>query len=464
MFTVSALLISKTNDDFSYYHLPFTKYLTEHKIIFGMGHLNHGYNLLSSLFFLNSIFYLPKIEFYSFHFTIIFFLIFFNFFVLNEIFNSKNNEIINFLYLLSFTYFNLSFNRLAEYGTDKPGQLLIVILVIKLLQIVSFEKKENQVKQILFLIPLLAYSITLKTYFLPYILLAFVIFILKTKPEYVLKNIFVSKSFLLFIFSIIIYFLHHFISTGCLISPLPTTCLGEYFNLSWARKTSDMTDLSIWLEQWAKAGAGPNFRVSNVLEYISYFNWVHNWINKYFINKFLEQLLLLFSSIIVIFLLSKSFKFKKEINNINKNIFYYYSLIIIIFLIWFFNHPTLRYGGYAVVFLILSVPISLLFFKYKNNNFFEKRIKFLVLFVIIVFNIKNITRIENELKRGDHYKFTNFPFYAIKEKNFKKYETESGLIIYSAHHCWGVPTPCGNINEKIYVNKKNNYYFINKRK
>ena len=307
LFTVSALLISKTNDDFSYYHLPFTKYLTEHKIIFGMGHLNHGYNLLSSLFFLNSIFYLPKIEFYSFHFTIIFFLIFFNFFVLNEIFNSKNHEIIKFLYLLSFTYFNLSFNRLAEYGTDKPGQLLIVILVIKLLQIVSFEKKENQVKQILFLIPLLAYCITLKTYFLPYILLAFVIFILKTKPEYVLKNIFVSKSFLLFIFSIIIYFLHHFISTGCLISPLPTTCLGDYFNLSWARKTSDMTDLSIWLEQWAKAGAGPNFRVSNVLEYISYFNWVHNWINKYFINKFLEQLLLLFSSIIVMFFIIKKF-------------------------------------------------------------------------------------------------------------------------------------------------------------
>ena len=133
-------------------------------------------------------------------------------------------------------------------------------------------------------------------------------------------------------------------------------------------------------------------------------------------------------------------------------------------MIWFFNHPTLRYGGYAVVFLILSVPISLLFFKYKNNNFFEKRIKFLVLFVIIVFNIKNITRIENELKRGDHYKFTNFPFFSIKEKNFKKYETESGLIIYSAHHCWATPTPCGNINEKIYVNKKNNYYFINKRK
>ena len=47
----SALLISKTHDDFSYYHLPFTKYLTEQKVIFGIGNLQHGFKLISSLFF-----------------------------------------------------------------------------------------------------------------------------------------------------------------------------------------------------------------------------------------------------------------------------------------------------------------------------------------------------------------------------------------------------------------------------
>ena len=44
IFMFSILLISKTHDDFSYYHLPFTKFLTENNIIFGMGHLNLGYN------------------------------------------------------------------------------------------------------------------------------------------------------------------------------------------------------------------------------------------------------------------------------------------------------------------------------------------------------------------------------------------------------------------------------------
>ena len=64
----SALLISKTHDDFSYYHLTFTKYLTEQKVIFGMGIIGHGYKLLSSLFFLNSTFYLPFIDYFSFDF------------------------------------------------------------------------------------------------------------------------------------------------------------------------------------------------------------------------------------------------------------------------------------------------------------------------------------------------------------------------------------------------------------
>ena len=102
----SAVLISKTHDDFSYYHLPFTKFLTENKIIFGLGNLAHGYNYISSLFFLNSTFYLPFIEYYSFHFSIIYFLIFFNFYLLKEIFFDKNHEITKLLYIFGF-YFSI---------------------------------------------------------------------------------------------------------------------------------------------------------------------------------------------------------------------------------------------------------------------------------------------------------------------------------------------------------------------
>ena len=454
----SALLISKGHDDLSYYHLPFTKYLTEQKIIFGMGHLNHGYNLLSSLFFLNSTFYLPLIEYYSFHFSALFFLIFFNFFILKEIFFNKNHEIINFLYILSFAYFNLSFNRIAEYGTDKAGQLLIVILIIKLFAIISFNK--NKIENILYLIPLLAFCISLKTYFIPYVLLGLILFFLDKKLFKNLKIIFLSKSFVFFFLSLVIYFFHHFISTGCFISPLAFTCFGD--NVFWARDVNHIKGLAVWLEQWSKAGAGPNFRVDNLMEYIKGINWVGNWIEKYFLEKFLDQLAILFFSFILIFVIFKKFELKKIKSILDKRILYFYSIILIIFFIWFFNHPTLRYGGYPIVFLTLSIPISFLFFVCSNKKYIERKFKFFVLFIIILFNLKNINRIDNEFNRNDMFKFVNFPFYTIKEKEFKKNEFDSGLIIYSAHHCWSTPTPCGHVDEKTRVYKKNGYFFINK--
>ena len=130
-----------------------------------MGNIGHGYNLISSLFFLNSIFYLPFIEFYGFHFSLLLYLIFFNFFLLKEIFSDKNHEIIKILYLLAFTFFNLSFNRFAEYGTDKVGQILIVLLVIKLFQFICLEKDKLKINNLLHILPLFGLCISLKTYF-----------------------------------------------------------------------------------------------------------------------------------------------------------------------------------------------------------------------------------------------------------------------------------------------------------
>ena len=146
----------------------------------------------------------------------------------------------------------------------------------------------------------------------------------------------------------------------------------------------------------------------------------------------------------------------------DKKLIFFYILILIIFLTWFSKHPTLRYGGYAIVFLIISVPVSVLISNLKTRNFFNKRLKFFTIFVIIVFNFKNINRIGKEIERGDHYKFQDFPFFALKEKDYKIYDYEAGLKIYSAHHCWSTPTPCGQVNERVYVKKFKNYYFIHK--
>ena len=150
---------------------------------------------------------------------------------------------------------------------------------------------------------------------------------------------------------------------------------------------------------------------------------------------------------------------------LEKKIYIFYTLILAIFFIWFTKHPTLRYGGYSIVFLTLSIPIALIYQKIVNKDFFEKRLKFLILLIIVIFNIKNFYRISDELERTDYYKFDNFPFFAIPDKKFISENTPSGLTIYKTDgHCWGTPSPCtqslGKFNYEI--EKKNGYYFFNR--
>jgi len=463
IFLFSILLISKTHDDFSYYHLPFTKFLTENHIIFGMGHLNLGYNFLSSLFFLNSTFYLPFIELYSFHFSIIFFLIFFNYFLLETILLKNTNLFLKYFYLLTFIFFNVSFNSLAEFGMDKSGQLLIVILIIKLFEIIIFNEKKK-LDQILFLIPLLGLCISIKTYFLTYVILSFSIFLIDKSYLKNIKFILFSRSFFTFFVILLITFSHHFISTGCLISPLPYLCFDDYF--SWSRSIDDVKGLSIWLEQWSKAGAGPDFRVDDELKYIQNFNWVPHWFEKYFIVKFLDQIAILTVSIIFILLFLKKFSFSNNKIFFKRKLSFFYFIIIAIFYIWFTQHPTLRYGGYSIFYLLIAFPISIIFYKLDNKKEYQKNIKFLIIFIFIIVNIKNFNRINNEIERNDIYSFKNFPFFSIEKKDYTKKKFKSGLIIYSAHHCWATPTPCGNINDfnNLSVKEKKGYNFIQMKK
>lgn len=459
---ISAVLISKTHDDFSYYHLPFTKYLTEHKVIFGMSNIEHGYKLLSSLFFLNSLFYLPFIDYFAFHFSSIYFLIFFNFFLIKEIFFRKNHEIINFLYLFALIFFNLSFNRIAEFGTDKAGQILIVILSIKILHITCYNDNKKEFNDYLILLPLISFCISLKTYFLPYTLLGVLLIFFKKKIYINFKVITFSNFFWLSIFFLIIYFLHHFISTGCLISPISQTCFGDY--LKWAPTENSFNRLSIWLEQWAKAGAGPDFRVENPLLYIQKFNWLSRWYENYFIGKFSDQLLLISFIFITIFLFTKKLRLKSKSLGINKEYLVFCFIIFLIFFIWFFKHPQLRYGGYAIVFLIISIIFSNFYFKFTNKVNNKKNIRNLLILTVIIFNFKNFTRINNEFNRTDYYRFDNFPFYSIYDKKFIQEKHSTGLTIYKTNgHCWNVPSPClGKLTKKLSVKKINGYYFLYK--
>ena len=95
------ILMHKTHDDFFYYHFPYTISLIEFKKIFGVGNLEHGFRTPSSIFYLNSLFYLPILEKSLINSGAIFFLIFSNIFLIQKIFNQLKNKKYNFILILS---------------------------------------------------------------------------------------------------------------------------------------------------------------------------------------------------------------------------------------------------------------------------------------------------------------------------------------------------------------------------
>ena len=120
-----------------------------------------------------------------------------------------------------------------------------------------------------------------------------------------------------------------------------------------------------WYQLWSKGGASPNYVVDNA-DYISSFNWLSNWIDVYFFNKVVDFLLGLTFLIIIIFSLffKKNFNFKSFSN---KKIIFLYLILILLFVEWFYNHPSLRYGGYHLIALLIFVPSAL---------FLDSKVKF----------------------------------------------------------------------------------------
>ena len=53
-----SLLISKNHDDFPYYHFVYTYNLTQFDLNIGIGQFNHGFRTPSSIFYINSLFFL----------------------------------------------------------------------------------------------------------------------------------------------------------------------------------------------------------------------------------------------------------------------------------------------------------------------------------------------------------------------------------------------------------------------
>jgi hypothetical protein len=452
IFFLLSLFLSKNNEDFPYYHLAFTINLVESNTIIGIGNFNPAYRTASSLFYYHSLMYLPYIKYYLFHSSGVIILTFASFFFINNFYLIKTyhkNKFIKILCALIFTFVVLTFSRIAEYGTDRAGQIIVFMLIITILQIIN--KKEIDLDKSKSAILLILYVITVKAYFIVYSLFLLIVFI-KFKISEILKLIKNNYFFfLLTLFFMLMYFLSNLLNSGCLVYPLIFTC---FENLSWTAPLENIIQNSQWFELWAKAGATPNYIVDDRENYIKFLNWFPNWISNYFFTKGSDFILIILSISLIFFLFFKNLS-ERKINEVPKYKYkYVYFILILLFIIWFNKHPDLRYGGYAIVTLLFFVPVSIFLSKFnikkkKIVNFYA----YIILFVLIVFNLKNILRIHSEFNRTDRYQFKDFPFFYIEKVEFTQFKiNETTIVNFPINNfCWSVSFPCVEEYNKLQV-------------
>tara|TARA_B110000967_G_C18720402_1_gene477320 strand:- start:81 stop:689 length:609 start_codon:yes stop_codon:yes gene_type:complete len=174
--------------------------------------------------------------------------------------------------------------------------------------------------------------------------------------------------------------------------------------------------MQLWYEQWSKGGATPNFRVDDPELYVSKLNWVNNWINIYFFTKVSDNIfsIILISAIIYFLFTHNCLKVSKFNFNKDNKIFYY--LILFLFFEWFYNHPSLRYGGFALLALIFFIPISIRLNQFQFNVLkLKKYIYFILLLTLLVFISRNLSRINNEFKQYGYNPIKGAFFYLNKD-------------------------------------------------
>ena len=199
-----------------------------------------------------------------------------------------------------------------------------------------------------------------------------------------------------------------FFRTGCIFYPVNSTCFSKekifWSEKEWIKEYSQ--EVSLWAKGYSAQKDSKYEKIENKELFNKNFNWIKIWIEKHFFYKIYEFLLIVFVSIFIIYIYFKRTDSDLSINKKEKIIVSSLSLLSILF--WLNTVPQFRFGFSSII-IFLFVFLSL----FLNLNIKSDKKKFIhiLIFGLLVLNLKNLNRIDDEIKRNDFYKFTNFPFF-----------------------------------------------------
>lgn len=332
-------------------------------------------------------------------------------------------------------------NRYGEYGNDAPGHLILFILTLIYIKKKEINKKidENTFYILLFLS---LFAFLNKTF----LIFAFLIPLICINKKFI-KNL-INWKFIFFFTFLISWTIKNIFISGCLIYPMPATCL----DLTWTNfnYTSNVYQVSAGSEAWSKDWSNQNGIILDHSQYIKNFYWLKFWLNNHFL-KILDTLLPYLFFILAFFIIL-CFSLKKNIHA-KKIAYKKYFPIMLVMLIgviaWFLKAPIYRYG-YSYIVILVAVISTLLISKNLQNKKIieEKKITKIFTFVVILVLIsKQLIRISKNYDLN----YTNYPwpkyfsYTATNHKiSLKKYNKDKKFYFYISDqiYCYYSKSPC----------------------
>ena len=443
----TGLIISKTHEDFTSYHFQHIKELSDGTLKFGLANLDERYFYASIFSYVQSIFRfdyfglsLIHVPIYTIYLSLIGYLFL-------EISQQKKSYFCSILLLLII----LKFKRLSEFGYDYIGQFILLYIFIEYIWGSKKYSSIQNTKLILIYFSSVLIKIT-NLYFFPIIFFHFM-------SQKKIKSLFKYKIIFFSLFLISLTFSgNSLLKTGCLNYLIKETCFKSE-KINWAFDYKNIENSKKLTKNWSRGFFHQKKTDYNIQEYNQNFKWISNWFSLHFVGKITPFIFLL----ILIILILNYLIFKKKIT-LKKN----YLLLLgtsLSLLIWLLNFPQFRFGFAGIAILILLISI---FIFGEKISFDKKKFKIAVTLVIIYFNFYNVSRIVDEFKRNDLYKFINFPWFAqfkleyIKINDYDLIYERSSSSNFFWRSCFNASYICVNHDEDVGFKVDGRFIFISK--
>ena len=427
------LLISKTHEDFTSYHFQHLREISNDYLIFGLANLDERYFYSSIYSYVQVFFKLGDYDLDLIHIPI--YLIYLS--LIGYLWSETSTKKKSFLLSILFFLIIVKFKRLSEFGYDFIGQFLLLYIFFEYLFKKNISKEKNTKLLLIYLVTILIKVSNL--YFFPLIL-----FFLISKKK--ISELFYFRTLIIFflLFSTV-FSTNSYLKTGCINYLIKETC-GLSKDSNWNLNYDKIENSKKVIKNWSRGFYHQKQNKLSEKEYNKNFNWLHNWLDIYGLNK-IGKLLLIF--IVVTFFL-KIFIFKNK---------FYRSFdikiligIILSLLIWLINFPQLRFGFAGIIIFLLLITQSIV----GETNVFNKK-NFIIFLIISIayFNISNANRIFKEFNRNDLYRFNDFPWYAKPKLNYKIDNSNNFIFVRSAKNenfwttCFNAPNICANHDKKL---------------